>query len=192
VHLPATQRWPLEHAVPHAPQFKGSSLGTARPLHTRQSSTLPLQSLSTPSPHTSASANLRHAHSFRFVPSLLLKQAQLSAGGQFESALHACVHTPPAASTRTHRPDAQSSVCWHASPNELVPGDFWPAPAPGVQPPISNETAKSSQTARNTLSLHAPASLGKVALRITNYPPVTTLNPPHFIRGNGVSLERER
>ena len=160
-HFPELQVCSGKQAFPQAPQFDGSSFGTVMPLQTRQSSTLPLQSLSMPSPHTSLSANLRHAQSLMFVPSSLVRQAQLSAAGQFMSLEHAVVHTPPVASTRTHSPEAQSSVFWHAWPKTPVPSEALPAPELEVQPPSTRSTPK-QRTAHRPLSLISPVIPTKV------------------------------
>lgn len=66
-----------------------------------------------PLPQISCSASLRHAQISSLFASLS-KQAQLSEAGQPESALQVLVQIPPLASTRTHSPEAQSSVRRHA------------------------------------------------------------------------------
>jgi hypothetical protein len=110
----------VEQAMSHPPQCIGSLAAVGTPLHERQSSIFPSQSLSRPSPQSSSVASGTHAQTLplKFVPST---HPQFAAAGQSESAAHDLLQIPPRPPLRTQSPLAQSSVFVHGAPNSPGP-----------------------------------------------------------------------
>jgi len=120
LHSPDTHVWAALHALPHVPQFFGSFSGAGMPLHIRQSSVFPSQSLSTPSPQTSTGAFARHAQTVWAI-SRGAVHTQPGTAGHAAKEPQGDVQMPRPGDTSRHKSDAQSSVTLHGEPNAPEP-----------------------------------------------------------------------
>lgn len=159
-HSPRWHSWSARHARPHSPQCSRESTGTSTPAQTRQSSIVPLQSLSRPSPQTSFAAVAAQTQARVGAPSEN-GHVHDTPGGQSTSLSHGSLQTLRPGATSEQIEEAHCEPLVHASPM---------APPEG---PASAVTRASRPT--RTGVLHA--TVQTVSITIANDPRAFIPNP---------------